>query len=94
MSTPDMRETSTRLQATARAQYEQEQQGKAQRKTEALDHLAGCRAIQFRTRLAAIERKLFSLRAHLRYWPQDTEARAEAEQLQAMYSAMLDGNAP
>jgi hypothetical protein len=94
MSTPDMRETSTRLQATARAQYEQEQQGKAQRKTEAEEHVAACRAVQFRTRLSALERKLFSLRAYLRYQPQDTAARAEAEQLQAMYSAMLDGNAP
>ncbi len=51
------------------------------------------RAMQFRTRLSTIERKLFSLKSYLRDQPQDAAVRAEAGQLEAMYVQLLSGNA-
>ena len=89
---PDMRETSERLATQARCQAAEEQRGKAQRKAE--EHVAACRAVQFRTRLSLLERRLFQLRAILRYQPQDEQLRAEAEQLEGLYRQMLEGNAP
>ncbi len=65
----------------------------APRSPEATELLRLNRAVQFRTRLSLIERKLFSLKSYLRDQPQDSAARAEAEQLEAMYVQLLSGNA-
>ncbi len=51
------------------------------------------KAMQFRTQLDLIERRVFALQAHLRYSPQDTAARQELDGLTEMYRSMLAGTA-
>ncbi len=70
-----------------------EQCGRVARAEEEKEQARLNKAVQFRTRLSLIERRLFSVRAILRHQPQDAAARAEAEQLEALYKTLLDGNA-
>lgn len=76
--------------AQVRAQRQQEEVVQAARRGKGEEHRRACRAIQWRTRIAAVERKLIEVKVYLRYSPQDPALRREAEMLEAMYKELLE----
>lgn len=78
-----------RFAAQAQAQRKHEEKVQAARRREGEEHLRACRAIQWRTRLAAVERKLVEVKGYLRYSPQDPALRTECKTLEKMYAELL-----
>lgn len=76
--------------AQVRAQREHAERVRAARRREGEEHQRACRAVQWRTRFAAVERKLVEVKGYLRYSPQDPVLRREAETLEAMYKELLE----
>ena len=72
------------------AQNEQEKRGRAARRAKEEDRMRACRAVQWRTRFNAVERKLIELKNYLRYNPQDANLRQECETVEQMYKQLLD----
>lgn len=78
-----------RFAAQVRAQRKHEEAVWAARKHAGEEHRRACRAIQWRTRFAAVERKLVECKGALRYAPQDAGLRTECETLERMYADLL-----
>jgi len=78
-----------RFAAQVRAQRQREEVVRAARKREGASHRRACRAIQWRPRIAAGERKLVEVKGLLRYSPQDAGLRTECETLEKMYAELL-----
>jgi len=55
-----------------------------------LGRIRAVRAVQWRTRFMACERKLIELKNYLRYKPQDADLRRETEAVEQMYKGLLD----
>lgn len=75
--------------AQVREQRKHAERARTARKHEGEEHLRACRAMQWRTRFAAVERKLVEVKGCLRYSPQDPALRAECETLEKMYAELL-----
>lgn len=78
-----------RFAVQVRAQRDHAKRVRAERRREGEEHRRACRAIQWRTRLAAVERKLVEVKGMLRYCPQDAGLRAECATLEQMYAELL-----
>lgn len=76
--------------AQVRAQREHAERVRAARRIEGESHQKAVRAVQWRTRLMQVERKLVEVKGYLRYSPQDPALRREAETLETMYKELLD----
>jgi len=79
-----------RFAAQLKAQNEQERLGRIARRAENADRMKAVRAVQWRTRFNAVERKLIELRTYLRYNPQDPKLREECEVVEQMYKGLLE----
>jgi len=82
-----------RFAAQVRAQNEQEQRRRVAHQAAEAERMKGVRAVQWRTRFNAVERKLIEVRNYLRYNPSDEALRAECAALEQMYRALLDEQA-
>jgi len=89
MSDNIQEQANRRFAAQVRAQRQQDEKVRAARRREGEEHRRACRAIQWRTRIAAVERKLVEVKGLLRYSPQDAGLRAECELLERMYADLL-----
>jgi hypothetical protein len=72
------------------AQVQRQQQASVIKRVEQEARMREVRAVQWRSRLTAVERKLREVRALLRELPQDAELRRECETLEATYKALLE----
>ena len=79
-----------RFAARIKAQNEREKRGLTARRTAEADRMKAVRAVQWRTRFNAVERKLIELKNYLRYNPQDSDLRQECETIEQMYKMLLD----
>lgn len=72
-----------------KAQERAELLGRKRRAAAYADEQKAVRAVQWRTRFSAVERKLMQVKTYLRYNPQSESLRREAEELEAMYRSLL-----
>lgn len=79
-----------RYAAQVRAQQDQERRGRAARAAAEENRMKAVRAVQWRTRFRAVEKKLIEIRTYLLYNPKDPSLRREADELETMYWALLD----
>ncbi len=83
-------QTNARFVKQVKAQNEMERRSLAARRAAEADRMKAVKAVQWRTRFNAVERKLIELRNYLRHDPENADLRREAEAIEQMYKELLN----
>ncbi len=83
------RVANSKFAAQVRAQQAHAERGRAEQAKANEEHVQRVRAVQRRTRIAAVEQKLAAVKGYLRYSPQDPALIEEEALLSEMYADLL-----